>query len=116
MTGNARRGIVTVEAGGTEYRLRFTLNAMCEFEAGTGKPVAQAVGEFLGAAQMAMMSANTTRLLVKCMLSDQHPDMTLLAAGNLIDDLGGIAPTLGIIDRVLNAANPIANKGDTPEK
>lgn len=74
------RGAVTFEAGGKSYRLRLTTNALCSLEEQTGKSVEGLLDDL----SVPGRKVTTFRLLFRAALGD----VTLDAAGELIDELG----------------------------
>ena len=78
---NPERGEVNVSIGGTDYILRFSTNAICSLEARTGERAIPFLNRFasqdVGVADL--------RVIVWAGLLDRHPDVTLEAAGDLID-------------------------------
>ncbi len=53
-------------------------------------------------------SLRTIRTLFRLGLTDCHPDMTDMEAGQLIDRIGGLEPSLELVSRAIELAFPVA--------
>ena len=78
---NPERGELAVTIGGAEYSLRFSTNAICALEAYAQERAIPFVSRFakqdIGVADL--------RTIVWAGLLDQHADLTIEAAGDLVD-------------------------------
>lgn len=108
MAGNATQGAVRIDVGGKSYRLKLTVNGMCELEGATGKTLIEVVEA------MPKGSMNLLRSILWASLLEDHPDMSLADAGKIAQEIGvtSLAETLG---EVIEAALP-ARDGDAAGK
>lgn len=83
MAGAANQG-VSVEIGGVEYRLKFTLNSLVVLEELTGKTVEQVMAE-LDAGQM---SFTFVRTFIQAALYNHKRGITAEEAGDLASEYG----------------------------
>jgi hypothetical protein len=79
---NPHRGEVSFEADGKTWTMVFTTNAICELEAETGESI-HAFGSKLDAPSMKMV-----RVMVWAALRPRHPEITIEAAGDIMDAIG----------------------------
>lgn len=91
-------------------KLRFTINAICEFEGRTGKAFLDVANE-LGDTP----SIVTLREFIWLGGKSSYPEMTIEAAGDLMDEVGFDA-TLKALGDALRAAFPPASAEATAEK
>ena len=98
---NSARGERTVEIGGTEFRLRFSINAICELEDQADQPIEE-IGTRLSSGRAGVRDI---RLLWWAALRDAHETVDLKGAGELIDQLG-LEKAIGTIGEVLADAFP----------
>lgn len=106
---NPHRGEVSFEADGKIWTMVFTTNAICELEDATGESI-QAFGSKLDAPGM-----KTVRVMVWAGLKSRHPEITIEAAGDIIDAVG--ADKAGdILGRALSLAFPEAKGKPGPRK
>lgn len=102
---NPERGEVTLDAGGTSYRLRLTLNAMCELEDALSTPEKPVTFlEVLG--RLRRSSAKDIRWIVWAALREHHPEMTLKDAGELVQEAGGLFDFAGKLQTLTASAEP----------
>lgn len=85
---NPHKGEVVLKVGDESFILRFSIDAICHFEASTGKSLSILATEL--AAKPDEMSMTTIRHLLHAGLIDNHPDMSLKQAGELILSAGGM--------------------------
>lgn len=106
---NTVRGTVTFEASDKMWTLKFSTNALCELEDELGEGAEQlaAIMARPGTGKIKML-----RLILKCALSDNHPDLTLIQVGELIDEVG-IEKAMGMMQKALTIGMPVAEKGKT---
>lgn len=60
-------------------------------------------------------SLRTIRTLFRLGLTDCHPDMSDMEAGQLIDAVGGLEPSLELVSRAIEQAFPEAAKDGTAD-
>lgn len=84
---NAQRGSVTLEVGGKVYTLRLTLNALCELEDLLSTPKEQVTFQQV-TAMAEKGSLRHVRAVVWAALREHHPEMSLRAAGEVIQEYG----------------------------
>ena len=99
---NEFRGQVAVTYEGQDYTLSLDFNALCDFEAETGK---NALGALQGM-EAGTVSATDLRALMWAALRQHHPDMTLTLAGSIL------ASNLGAIQKATAVAMPTADPGN----
>lgn len=90
----AQGSLTKTGASGNIYELQFTTNALCVLEDELGKPLAQ-LGDYFG--DGTDMSVSQIRLLTRIALISQTPEITPAQAGDVLDDLGGLAVGAEII-------------------
>ncbi len=105
---NRERGQVTLKATDKDYRLSFSINAMCELEDHFGEPITMIADRMKDAAKV---NAKTFRVLLWAALLDNQPDITLGEAG-AIRAPGGVNEIIGKIGEAFQAAFPPADKAD----
>lgn len=108
--GNALKGIVDVQACGGIYKLQFTINGMCEFEAAAERSFIEFVQSLSKGGDRLLLS--DLRLLIWAGFQEHHPSMTLRQAGEIITDLGGLGPTMDIIQDAIGKAMPEPGPGE----
>ena len=128
--GNPQKGEITFEAGGKDYTLVFSNNAFCVLEdylgrgvldiydeIGSWSPPLDAKGkpkpetEKEATARAKRIKLSFCRALFWAGLKDRHPEMTIEAAGNLMDEVGGLVGVMKIIANGVAAASPAAKEG-----
>jgi len=82
---NPHRGEVGFQYGGRDYKLRFSTNALCELEDLLGVGV-NAISQQLGGVDTLRMK--TVRAVFWAGLLDNHPQITILQAGEMLGELG----------------------------
>ena len=110
---NKERGEVTVEADGKTYTLRFSIDAMCQMEDVTGKGVVAITQEFADPAKIRMATA---RAALWAALHEQHPELTLMQAGELIPKAGGLQVVLNKVSEAILLAFPTTEGTARPQK
>lgn len=99
-----------VELG--DYTLRYSINALCELEDASGMSAMQ-LANTLGDEES--FSVKTLRLMVWGGLVDNHEDITLKQAGEIINDLG--APKImEAINKAFELSMPDAEDGEKPDE
>lgn len=103
---NPQRGQLGFEVGGDQWVFAFTVNALCaveeEFDLQNISDLETVLSE--------NPSLRTIRKLFRIGLTDCHPDMTDREAGELIEAIGGLEPSLELIMRAVETAFPEAAK------
>lgn len=99
---NSQRGERSFEAGGRAWVLRYTVNALCELEDVTGEPVAVLAAAMSDPARLRL---GTMRALLWAGLRDRQPEITLDAAGDLLD-VAGIGPAIAAVGDAFALAFP----------
>lgn len=89
-------GELAAEHDGTAYTLRFDFNAMCDFEAATGKNAMQAIAEFEGGS----IGFTEMRALIYSALVQDHPDADVKLAGKIL------SADMDVLSRLITAAFP----------
>ena len=100
---NRERGTVTIAAGGKDYLLQFTTNAMCELEDATGKSITAVVAELSDEANPPGMKL--LRTLLWAGLTEHQAGIDIKDAGAICDDIG-MDKLGGVIGDALQAAFP----------
>ena len=98
---NRLRGEAPLKVGSRELVLVFDVNAMCEVEQLLDMPT-----ERILLALVRSPPLNITRALLWGGLRRRHPECDLLAAGDLIEEMGGSAAALLAIGAALEASFP----------
>lgn len=111
---NKQRGHLGFEVGEERYTFVFSTNALCaiedEFELEDITQLERVLTQ--------SPSLRTVRTLFRLGLVDEHPDMDDRAAGKIMDDVGGLEPSLKLIMQAVQNAFPEAAKdgtGDPPK-
>ena len=103
---NSARGERTVEIDGAEFRLRFSINAICELEDQSDQTIEE-IGSRLSSGRAGVRDI---RLLWWAALRDDHESVDLKGAGELVDRLG-LESAITTIGEVLADAFPAADSG-----
>jgi len=98
---NSHKGERAITVEGVEYRLRFSVNAICELEDATDAPI-ETLGSRLGSGQAGVRDI---RMLWWAALRDHHAAIDLQATGVLVDQVG-LATAITVIGEVLALAFP----------
>lgn len=102
---NRLKGEVQARADGRVWTLRMDFNALCAFEADTGRSAFEVLTEM--EANPAGIRARDLRDLVHACLGHHHPDATKADAGVILSE------DMGALERVAAAAMPAAADADT---
>ena len=86
---------VKFKSGGKTYALRFTTNAMADFEDEIGEPLLQ---------YLAPGGVKRSREIIRVGLKHEHPDLTSQEVGVIIDDAGGLEEINPLVLKALGAA------------
>lgn len=106
-SANQQRGQLGFEVDGQRWTMAFGTNALCaiedEFELAD---ITQLEGVLKN-----KPSLRTIRTLFRLGLVDCHPDMNDMEAGQIIDAIGGLEPSLELVSRAIEQAFPEAAAG-----
>jgi hypothetical protein len=100
---------VAFDHGGKTYKLVFSANALCEMENLTGQP---AIAAFADMGDPAKARITTLRAALWAALKDNHPDLPLYRAGEIITGIG-MAQASKLIGEAFALAFPSPG-GDRP--
>lgn len=89
---NQNRGEVTFPAGDKEYKLSFSVNALCELEDALDMPVAK-IGDLLN--DPVNLRLSTVRTVIWAALRDHHEDIDIKEAGKLATDIPLVMSKIG---------------------
>ncbi|RZJ01815.1 MAG: hypothetical protein EON90_02060 [Brevundimonas sp.] len=103
---NKAKGEAGVEIGGKTYTLVFNVNALCEVEYILDKSTDRILEALTHSPPL-----NVVRALLWGGLRQHHPDLDLIAAGDLIEQMGGGGVALQKIGEALQSAFPDAPEG-----
>lgn len=109
---NPNRGEVALLVGDREYKLSFSINAICELEDALDIPVAKVADKLNDAANIRM---SLIRTVVWAALRDHHEAVTVKEAGQIATD-AGIPVVMEAIGRAFTLAFPEANGSANPPK
>lgn len=109
---NPHRGEVALPVGDREYKLSFSINAICELEDALNMPVAK-IADGLNDAGNVRMSM--VRTVVWAALRDHHDDVTIKDAGQIATD-AGIPAVMEAIGQAFTLAFPEAQGKANPRK
>ena len=110
-SANPQRGQLGFEVDGQRWTMAFGTNALCAIEDEFGlTDITQLEGVLNN-----KPSLRTIRTLFRLGLTDCHPDMTDMEAGQLIDAVGGLEPSLELVSRAIEQAFPEAAKDGTAD-
>lgn len=107
MGANPIKGEAGIRVAGRDYVLAFNINAMCEVE----YILALSTDQILRSLSLSP-PLHIVRALLWGGLRQHHPEVDLIAAGKLIEEMGGSGLALDGIGKALISAFPEA-KGDT---
>lgn len=101
---NKHKGEVALQVGDATYTMRLSVNALCHLEEATGKPVNQVMAELQNGADIKL---GTLRQIVQASLVDQHNEVDLNKAGDIMEE-AGVAIVVDKLTEALLAAFPEA--------
>ena len=101
MMANSHKGERAITVEGVEYRLRFSVNAICELEDAINAPI-ETLGSRLASGQAGVRDI---RMLWWAALRDHHAAVDLKATGVVVDTLG-LTTAITVIGEVLALAFP----------
>lgn len=99
---NPHRGEVAISVGDREYKLSFSVNAICELEDALDMPVSKIADSLNDAAGVRM---SMVRTVVWAALRDHHEEVTVKEAGQIATD-AGIPAVMEAIGRAFTLAFP----------
>lgn len=99
---NANRGEVEIEVDGKKYVLRFSANALCDLEDALGMSILQITSMISDPAQIRM---KMVRALLWAGLREKHPDLTILQAGDIVQELS-LSGAFSVIEDAFKKAFP----------
>jgi hypothetical protein len=108
-TANPQRGQLGFEVDGAHWVFAFTTNALCAVEEEFDLADITGLEKVLGASP----SLRTIRKLFRIGLTDCHPEMNDIEAGQIMEAVGGLEPSLELIMRAVEQAFPEAAKNGT---
>lgn len=108
--GNSITGEVDFPVGDKTYRLRLSINQLIEVEDITGLGIMQLAILFANAATL---KARDVRAVLWGALREHHPEVDLLAAGEIMA-AARLQPTIEHVGRALEAAFPKAEGDKKP--
>lgn len=103
---NAHKGELAFTAGAKDYTLRFSANAICELEQQVDRAAADIVAALGGTPRYSLI-----RAVLWAGLTEHHPAITLKTAGEIMDELGGLAAAMRVVTKGLVLAFPDAPQG-----
>lgn len=109
---NPNRGEVALLVGDQEYKLSFSINAICELEDALDMPVAKVADKLNDTDNIRMTMIRT---VVWAALRDHHADMTVNDAGQIATD-AGIPVVMEAIGRAFTLAFPETKGKANPPK
>lgn len=109
---NPNRGEVALLVGDQEYKLAFSINAICELEDAMDMPVAK-IADRLNDAENIRMSL--IRTVVWAALRDHHEDVSAKEAGRIASTVG-VPAVMEAIGKAFTLAFPEAQGKANPQK
>lgn len=109
---NPNRGEVALKVGDLEYKLSFSINAICELEDAMDMPVAQ-IADRLNDTENIRMSL--IRTVVWAALRDHHDDVSVKEAGHIASTVG-VPAVMEAIGKAFMLAFPEAQGKANPQK
>lgn len=107
---NKAKGETSFEVGGKQYRLVYSINALCELEDAFGEGVIQVAAKMSDPAKLRL---KTLRTMFWAGLRDLDGDITEKAAGEMMTELG-LARAVKLVSDAFVAAFPEAAAGPVP--
>lgn len=104
---NPHRGSVAFQVGDRALTLRFSVNALCELEDLLGEPVAKIAAKLEDAENIKL---SMVRAIVWAGLRDYHAEVSLAAAGEIVDE-AGIPDAMEKVGKALALAFPKPERG-----
>lgn len=116
---NAHKGEIAFEAGGKSYTLRFSTNAICELENALDRSIISISQDLVNAEKNPeSLRFSTLRAILWAGLREHHPGMTLVEAGDVMTEIGGLSKAVELIAEGFTLAfpEPQANGAARPQK
>jgi hypothetical protein len=98
---NRHAGEADIVAGGKTYTLVFDINSLCEVEYILDKSTDQILRSLV-----TVPPVHVVRALLWGGLRTHHPEMDLIAAGRIIEQIGGVGPALDMLGEAMKASFP----------
>ena len=112
---NRVTGSVTFDVEGAEFTLKLSTNAMCELEDEFDQDIETLFNSLDPEQSGKSPRIGHMRKIVKAMLSDAHPDLSLTDVGNVIDQFG-LEDVFSKVEQAVQLAFPDqGNDGGKPE-
>lgn len=108
---NPHKGEVELKAGDATYVLRYSIDAICSLEERMDKGFTAIAAEM---SDPDRMRVTTVREVLLAGLQENHPEVTLKQAGELILAAGGAIVVLGRVSEAFTAAFPNAEASGKP--
>lgn len=108
---NPHKGEVALQAGERALTLKFSIDAICRLEERTGRVFGKIAVE-MGDADKA--SVTLARDLLHTALFENHPEIGLIEAGELIPEAGGVTAVMVKISEAIVLAFPSQEASGTP--
>jgi hypothetical protein len=105
---NKYKGEVAVEAGGKIYTLVCSINALCELES-TELDATATLAAVLSPGGAKRIT--TLRAVMRCLLSDHHPELSPRDVGAIMTDLG-LAASFSAVGKAVMLAFPDRKEDD----
>lgn len=103
---NAQRGEVAITIAGQSYTLVLDMDALCQAET----HMTELTGRLVTVAQLMVAAASAslvhTRALLWASMRQHHPDVSVVAAGELLATLGGPAAFFATLRALKKASEP----------
>lgn len=109
---NPHRGEVALKVGDLEYKLSFSINAICELEDALDMPVAQVAERMKDAGNLRM---SLVRTVVWAALGDHQEGITAKEAGRIVTE-AGIPAVMEAIGKAFSLAFPEVEGKGNPRK
>ncbi|WP_147112093.1 GTA-gp10 family protein [Tateyamaria sp. syn59] len=109
---NRTRGLFDIKVDDTTYKLQFTTNAMAELEDAANKGFPEFLGHLEKSTENGTLRVGDVRLLFWAGLKEHQPDITVVKAGQIVQDIGGVEAAMEKLGEAITAAMPEAKAGD----
>lgn len=110
---NPHKGEVAFDADGKRYVLRYSIDAICQLEAETGKGIVALISDLESPERM---SVTLARQVLWAGLTEHHPNITVKDAGELIAAAGGLVRIVSLFGEAFAAAFPQPEGKQNPRK
>lgn len=110
-------GEVRFEALGQSYRMVFSINGICALEDAAERSFMEVLAEMDSGAKSGKLRMSDIRLLFWAGLVEHHEGLTLVDAGRIVQNIGGLTAAQEMLEKAVAAAFPDDDaKGGAPEK